>query len=108
MSRGVLERRRDCRAIIEARMPAGRWGRPGGDPAVQIDQGRAQQRAVVDRVGRVLSQCVISGPRIGELQSARAMLRARQVIEAHGFRRRQIVLAIQVRMRERGMATPVL
>ena len=49
-------RRRDRRAIIEARMQAGRRGRTGGDPAVQIDQGSAQQGAVVDRVGLVLSK----------------------------------------------------
>ncbi len=96
------------RAIIEARMAAGRRGLSRSDPAVELHQGSAQQGPVVDRVGSVLTARVVCGTGIGQQEIARAMLRPRQVVDAHRLRGGQVALAIQVGVGQRGMAAPVL
>src|SRR6266540_6588171 len=92
------------RAVIEAWMEAWRRGFPLRHPAVEIYQGGAQQGPVVDRIGPVLTARVVCGTGIGQQEIARAVLRPREVVDAHRFRGGKVALPIQVGVGQRGMA----
>src|SRR5215510_3826111 len=94
------------RAIIEARVAAWRRGLSRRHPAVELHQGRTQQGPVIDRVGLVLPARVVCGTGVSQQEIARAMLWPRKVIDTHRLRGGKITLAIQVSVRQRGMATP--
>src|SRR5262249_15618399 len=94
-------------ALIEARMTAWRRSLSRRYPAVELHQGRTQQGPVVYRVGLVLTTRVVCGTGVSQQKIARAMLCPRKVIDAHRLRGGQVMLAIQVSVRQRGMATPV-
>jgi len=89
-------------------MEAWRRGLSRSHPAIEIYQGGAQQGPVVDRVGPVLTARVVCGTGIGQQEIARAVLRPREVVEAHRRRGGKVALPIQVNVSQCGMATPVL
>ena len=82
-----LERHRG--ALGQARMPARRRLDAFGDPAIQVDETRAQERRVVDRVPQVLRvfgrlRRIGGGRFLGRGRPhAETMLGAREVIDAH-------------------------
>jgi hypothetical protein len=73
----ITDAARVTRGVCSPRMT------PSGEPAVQIDQGGAQQGPVVDRVGPVLTTRVVCSADIDELEIARGMLCPRQVVDVH-------------------------
>ena len=51
---------------------------------------------------------LVCGTGIGQQKIARAVLRPREVVDAHRLRGGKVALPIQVNVSQRGMATPVL
>ena len=79
-----------------------------GDPTVEVDEGGAQEGAVLEAVEGVGASVAVDGVNVGQRQAAEGVLGAGEGVDADWLGRVDVVGAVEVGVDEGAVAGPVL